>query len=87
MVVTVYHIKCLPAYGTRSFCCALFAPGPAPSSLPHLMRLSQQCVEDIQLPPLAECHHYINLTNGIEAIPRLQQLGLPYRHANCTLCR
>lgn len=39
----------------------------------------RRCVEVIQLPPLAECHHYVNLTNGIEAIPRLQQLGLPYR--------
>ena len=31
------------------------------------------------LPHLAECRHYINLTNGIEAIPTLDQLGLSHR--------
>lgn len=35
--------------------------------------------EDVPLPPLSQCHHYINLTNGIEAVPRLQALGLSYR--------
>ena len=38
-----------------------------------------QCVEEVVLPPLAQCHHYINVTNGIEAAPALQALGLPYR--------
>ncbi|KAI7837578.1 hypothetical protein COHA_008591 [Chlorella ohadii] len=36
------------------------------------------CVELLELPPLAACHHYINLTNGIEAVPSLQLLQLPY---------
>lgn len=40
-----------------------------------------QCVELLELPPLAACHHYINLTNGIEVAPSLQLLGLPYRCA------
>jgi len=35
-------------------------------------------VEDLPLPSLAACRHYINLTNGIEAVPRLQRLGLPH---------
>ncbi|KAL4447627.1 hypothetical protein ABPG75_004846, partial [Micractinium tetrahymenae] len=69
---------------------AAAAPGLAAAAAPGLAAAAapdrqlpffpdRRCVEDIQLPPLAECHHYINLTNGIEAIPRLQQLGLPYR--------
>jgi hypothetical protein len=39
-----------------------------------------QCVEEVQLPPLASCRHYINLTNGLEAVPRLQALGLDYSY-------
>ena len=35
-------------------------------------------MEEVSLPPLARCHHYINLTNGVEAVPRLQALALPY---------
>ena len=31
------------------------------------------------LPPLARCRHFVNLTNGLEALPVLQQLGLNYR--------
>lgn len=31
------------------------------------------------LPRLAGSRHYVNLTNGIEAIPALEALGLPYR--------
>lgn len=57
--------------------------GTAPCCQPTCCTPPEQCVEVIQLPPLAECHHYVNLTNGIEAIPRLQQLGLPYRHGGC----
>ena len=37
-----------------------------------------QMMRDIIIPPLAECHHYVNLTNGLEAIPHLRQLQLPY---------
>jgi hypothetical protein len=37
-----------------------------------------QCVEDVQVPPLTACRHYLNLTNGVEAAPGLQALGLPY---------
>lgn len=48
-----------------------------PAALPFFP--DRRCVEEIALPPLAQCHHYINLTNGIEAVARLQQLGLPYR--------
>ena len=33
----------------------------------------------LRLPPLTECSHHVNLTNGIELIPVLDQLGLPYR--------
>ncbi len=40
-------------------------------------------MELLELPPLAACHHYINLTNGIEAVPSLQLLQLPYRCAGC----
>ena len=32
----------------------------------------------VRLPPLSACHHFINLTNGVEAAPRLQALGLPH---------
>lgn len=34
---------------------------------------------DLALPPLAECVLYVNLTNGLEAIPHLTCLGLPYQ--------
>eukprot|EP00892_Ulva_mutabilis_P009183 jgi/Ulvmu1/6637/UM003_0275.1 len=33
----------------------------------------------IPLPPLASCYHFVNLTNGLEAIPHLSALGLPYQ--------
>ena len=42
-------------------------------------RRGLQCVAEVQLPSLADCHHYVNLTNGIEALPRLLELDLPYR--------
>lgn len=47
------------------------------SSLPFFP--DRRCVEEVDVPPLATCHHYINMTNGIEVIPRLQALSLPYR--------
>lgn len=31
------------------------------------------------LPPLEQCRHFVNLTNGIEALPTLQVLGLQVR--------
>jgi hypothetical protein len=31
------------------------------------------------LPPLHTAHHFINLTNGLEALPLLTRLGLPHR--------
>jgi len=34
-----------------------------------------------QLPPLTECSHHVNLTNGVELIPVLDELGLQYRRA------
>lgn len=37
----------------------------------------------ITIPPLANCYHYVNLTNGLEAIPHLTALGLPYQFARC----
>jgi hypothetical protein len=36
-------------------------------------------VEDVWLPSLATCWHYVNLTNGVEAVPALRALRLPYR--------
>ena len=39
-----------------------------------------------QLPPLTECSHHVNLTNGIELIPVLDDLGLSYRQAAVTGC-
>ena len=44
---------------------------PAPRSL--------QLVEAVPLPSLRECSHYVNLTNGAEALPALQRCGLPFR--------
>lgn len=38
-----------------------------------------QLVEDMRLPCLRGCQHVVNLTNGIEAVPQLQQPGLPFR--------
>jgi hypothetical protein len=31
------------------------------------------------LPPLHTAHHFVNLTNGLEALPLLAALGLPHR--------
>ncbi|GFH26380.1 magnesium chelatase [Haematococcus lacustris] len=33
------------------------------------------------LPPLPQCKHFVNLTNGVEALPMLQDLGLSFRCA------
>lgn len=30
------------------------------------------------VPTLADCKHFLNLTNGIEALPIVHDLGLPY---------
>lgn len=38
-----------------------------------------QCVEDVRLPALPACRHYVNMTNGVEAVPALRALDLPYR--------
>lgn len=35
------------------------------------------------LPPLAECWHFVNLTNGLEAVPTLRALGLPFQFVRC----
>mmetsp|Transcript_1782 Transcript_1782/g.4509 ORF Transcript_1782/g.4509 Transcript_1782/m.4509 type:complete len:334 (-) Transcript_1782:585-1586(-) len=32
------------------------------------------------LPPLANCKHFVNLTNGLEALPLLHELGLHYNY-------
>ena len=39
------------------------------------LRLVQPSVV-ASLPPLESCKHFINLTNGLEALPRLQSLGI-----------
>ena len=31
------------------------------------------------LPQLPACRHFLNLTNGVEAVPLLESLSLPYR--------
>lgn len=41
--------------------------------------IGPQLREVSQLPPLRECSHHINLTNGIELLPVLQELNIPYR--------
>ncbi len=32
------------------------------------------------LPQLPACKHFLNLTNGVEAVPLLESLSLPYRY-------
>ena len=32
------------------------------------------------LPQLPACKHFLNLTNGLEAVPLLESLSLPYRY-------
>ncbi|KAJ9529510.1 hypothetical protein QJQ45_013863 [Haematococcus lacustris] len=32
------------------------------------------------LPPLPQCKHFVNLTNGVEALPMLQDLGLSFSY-------
>lgn len=47
-----------------------------------------QLLPGAQLPELSSARHFLNLTNGIEAIPTLEGLGLPYRwvrRAGCAL--
>jgi len=35
-------------------------------------------MHNFDVPPLSECFHCVNLTNGLEAVPHLRQLQLPY---------
>jgi hypothetical protein len=35
----------------------------------------------VALPRPRQCRHYVNLTNGVEAIPLLNELGIQYRWA------
>ncbi|KAI8471744.1 MAG: hypothetical protein J3K34DRAFT_520273 [Monoraphidium minutum] len=35
-------------------------------------------LDGVPLPPLHGSYHFVNLTNGIEALPMLHRLGLPY---------
>ena len=37
----------------------------------------------IEVAPLAECSHFVNLTNGLEALPTFTALGLPYQFCRC----
>jgi hypothetical protein len=39
--------------------------------------------KEIDLVPLSRCFHFVNLTNGLEAIPHLTALGLPYQFTRC----
>lgn len=48
---------------------------------------SLQLLETVPLPPLLHCQHFVNLTNGIEVIPQLQRLGLPFRCPACACMR
>ncbi|GMH40515.1 hypothetical protein BSKO_08419 [Bryopsis sp. KO-2023] len=45
-----------------------------PEQLSPELILSSQ----VNLPPLDECCHFVNLTNGLEMVPILEELGLPY---------
>jgi hypothetical protein len=38
------------------------------------------------LPDLRASRHFVNLTNGAEALPTLERLGLPYRCACACAC-
>jgi hypothetical protein len=38
-----------------------------------------QLLEGARLPPLRTSKHFVNLTNGLEMAPLLQQLQLPFR--------
>lgn len=53
-----------------------------PSCDTIVLLLRMQLAEPVHLPPLRQCKIYLNLTNGIEALPRLQQHGLPFRCSN-----
>ncbi|GAB4816209.1 hypothetical protein N2152v2_003255 [Parachlorella kessleri] len=37
----------------------------------------KRLVEEVPLPCLLDCKHFVNLTNGLEVLPQLQRLGLP----------
>ena len=65
---TRQYSRFLPAQAWRT---AQVVPPP-----PHRPR--PQIVEPVALPSLLDCRHFINLTNGIEALPRLHSVGLPY---------
>ena len=43
---------------------------------------------DIDLGPLADAFHFVNLTNGLEAVPHLTRLQLPFQLSRCaSRCR
>jgi hypothetical protein len=39
----------------------------------------------IDLGPLGAAFHFVNLTNGLEALPVLTGLGLPFQFTRCAL--
>jgi hypothetical protein len=38
---------------------------------------------EIELPPISACTHFVNLTNGLEAVPHLTSLGMNYQLVRC----
>jgi hypothetical protein len=48
-----------------------------PSTIPRVPDLSLE--SPILLPPVVRCTHFVNLTNGLEAVPHLTALGIDYQ--------
>lgn len=46
---------------------------------PRTRFLLVQLVDGSRLPCLQTSKHFVNLTNGLELVPMLQQLQLPFR--------
>ena len=56
-------------------------PRNVPTTLPRVPDLSLE--RDILLPPISACTHFVNLTNGLEAVPHLAALGIDYKLVRC----
>lgn len=67
------------------------SPGPVSSEAGNSRRSGQSICKAAKLssppaslptpllPQLPACKHFLNLTNGVEAVPLLESLNLPYR--------
>lgn len=45
-----------------------------------MMYMLVQLSSQVDLPPLRDCKHFVNLTNGLETVPDLEEFNLEYRY-------